>query len=145
MTATGDPADGPADLPEDARARLEAFSQALDRLNVEDLPLYLARGRRPRHRRAVETAELIAIESGLAGAVDAARHVVIEAVIRQFGEGQFRVWVGGVAMAPNLGPVDERLQIAGSLGEAVTALVLGDRLDADDSAELLGLWHRLLP
>jgi hypothetical protein len=37
------------------------------------------------------------------------------------------------------------VRIARSLGEAVTALVLGDRLDADDSGELLGFSDRLLP
>ena len=70
--------------------------------------------------------------------------MIIEAVIRAFGDRQFRIWVGGVSMAPNLGSVDERVRIASSLADAVTAMVLGDRLDAADSAELLGLWPRLV-
>lgn len=139
-TATG----GLATLPADARARLDVFTRALDRLDIEDLPLYVSRVRQPRHRRAVETAELVAIESGLVEAVDAARHVVIEAIVREFNDVYFRVWLGGVNMAP-MGPTDERVQIARSLGEAVTAMVLGDRLNADDAAEMLGLWARLLP
>jgi hypothetical protein len=118
---------------------------ALERVNADDLPLYVARVRQPRHRRAVETAELIAIESGLVDPVGAARHVVIEAIIRELGDRQFRVWIGGQAMAPNMGSVDERVRIAQSLGDAVTAMVLGDRLGADDAGELLGLWTRLLP
>jgi hypothetical protein len=145
MTDAGDATAGLAGLPPDARTRLDGFSRALDRLNVDDLPLYVARTRQPRHRRAVETAELVAIESGLVKTVDAARRVVVEQIIRTIADSQFRVWVGGVKMAPNMGSVDERVQIARSLGEAVTALVLGDRLDADDSAELLGLWDRLVP
>ncbi|MEA2518702.1 MAG: hypothetical protein QOF49_782 [Chloroflexota bacterium] len=144
MSAPDDTVDALAGLAPDARRRLDAFAKAVDRVNVEDLPLYVARARQPRHRRAVETAELVAIESGLATTVDAARHALIEAVFREFGARQFRVWLGGEAMAPSLGPVDERLRIAASLGEAVTALVLGDRLDAADSSELLGLWPRLL-
>jgi hypothetical protein len=144
-TGSKDSADALAQLAPDARERLDEFAKAIDRVDVEDLPLYVARARQPSHRRAVETAELIAIESGLGDAVDAARHALIEAVFREFGARQFRVWLGGTAMAPNLGPVDERLRIASSLGEAVTALVLGDRLDAADTAELLGLWSRLLP
>jgi hypothetical protein len=143
VTEAEDSVEALARLAPEARERLGAFSRALDRINVEDMPLYVARARQPRHRRAVETAELVAIESGLVDVVDAARHALIEAVFREFGARQFRVWVGGEAMAPNLGPVDERLRIAASLGEAVTALVLGDRLDAADSAELLGLWPRL--
>jgi hypothetical protein len=144
MTTAEDSSDAIAELPADALGRLEAFSRALDRLDVDDLPLYVGRVRQPRHRRAVENAELVAIESGLVEAVDAARRIVIEAIIRQFGERQFRVWVGGIAMAPGMGPVDERVQIARSLGEAVMAIALGDRLAADDAAELLGLWARLL-
>jgi hypothetical protein len=144
MTTAGDSAAALAGLATDARTRLDGFSRTLDRLNVEDLPLYVARVRHPRHRRAVETAELVAIESGLVETVDAVRRVVIEQIVARFGESQFQVWVGGVKMAPNVGSADERVQIARSLGDAVTAMVLGDRLDAADSAELLGLWDRLL-
>ena len=131
-------------LEPEARARLDAFAQALDRAHVDDLTLHVARVRQPRHRRAVETAELVAIESGLQDVVEAARRVVIEAVIRAMGERQFRVCVGGVAMAPNVSSVDERVRIASSIGDAVTALVLGERLDAAVAAELLGLWPRLV-
>ena len=141
---TVEPVDPLDRLPDDARRRLDAFARALDRLNLDDLPLYVARTRQPRHRRAVETAELVAIEGGLDDTVDAARRAVIEQIMRGFAESQFRVWLGGVKMAPDMGPVDERVRIAASIGEAVTALVLGDRLDADTSAELLGLWSRLL-
>ena len=141
---TAEPLDPLDRLPDDARDRLDAFTEALDRINLDDLPLYVARVRQPRHRRAVETAELVAIDGGLADTVDAARRVVIEQIIRGFAESQFRVWIGGVQMAPGMGPVDERVRIASSLGDAVTALVLGDRIDAATSGELLGLWSRLL-
>ena len=139
------PGDALERLPADARQRLDAFARALDRVPLEDLPLYVARARQPRHRRAVERAELSAIESGLGEPVAAARQALIEGVIRKLADGQFRVWIGGVQMAPNLGPVDDRVRIAESLGDAVTALVLGDRLDPDARAELLGLWDRILP
>jgi hypothetical protein len=142
---TAEPVDPLDRLPDDARDRLDAFTRTLDRINLDDLPLYVARVRQPRHRRAVETAELVAIEGGLADTVDAARRVVIEQIIRGFAQSQFRVWIGGLKMAPDMGPVDERVRIASSLGEAVTALVLGDRIDAATSGELLGLWSRLLP
>jgi hypothetical protein len=134
-----------ARLPSDARARLDEFSRALDRVHVDDLPLYVARQRQPRHRRAVETAELVAIEGGLAEPLEAARNVVVELVIRMFTNAQFRVWIGGVAMAPNAGPAEEHVRIARSVADAVTALVLGDRLEPDVHGELLGLWDRLLP
>ena len=111
MTEVGDlePLDR---LDAETRKRHEAFAEAVDRTHVDDLPLYVARVRQPRHRRAVETAELVAIESALTEPVEAARRVMIEAIIRMMTDRQFRVWVGGVAMAPNLGPVDQRVRIA---------------------------------
>jgi hypothetical protein len=142
MTEAGDPTDELDRLPADTRAGLNEFSRALARLHVEDLVLYVASARQPRHRRAVETAEIIAIEVGLVGAVEAARRVIIEQIVRAFAVNQFQGWID---MAPNLGSLDDRVVIARSVGEAVTALVLGDRLDADTRGELLGLWDRLLP
>jgi hypothetical protein len=132
-------------LEPDARARLDAFARALDRVHVDDLPLHVARVRQPRHRRAVEAAEVVAVENGLVEVVEAARRVMIEAIIRMFGDRQFRVWIGGVNMAPNLGPTDERIRIAESIADATTAIVLDGALDADDHGELLGLWARLIP
>ena len=142
MTAAGDALDG---LPHDARQRVAAFAAAIDRLAVDDLSLYVARVRQPRHRRAVETAALVAIESGLGSVVGAARKAMIEGVLRQMADRQFRVWVGGVAMAPDQGPVDQRVRIAESIADAVTALVLQDHLDEANRGELIGLWERVLP
>src|SRR5438045_1676532 len=101
-------------LDPEARARLDALTQALDRLHIDDLPLYVARVRQPRHRRAVEHAELVAVQNGLRDVAAAARRVVTEALIRSFNDRQLRVWIGGMNMAPNLGPVDERVRIASS-------------------------------
>ncbi len=93
----------------------------------------------------MERSELVASEVGLGEALRAAREAMIGGLMRELANGQFRVWLGGVQMAPNLGPVDERVRIAQSVSDAVTAIVLGDRLEADVRAELLGLWDRLLP
>jgi hypothetical protein len=142
MTAAEDALDR---LPSDARARLEAFAGALERIPVADLVLYMTRPREPAHRRAVERAAVTAREAGMDEPIDAAREALAEGIIREFASGQFRVWVGGVGTAPNLGPGDERVRILRSLGDAVSALVLWDALDESDRAELLGLWSRLLP
>jgi hypothetical protein len=142
VSAPGDALDR---LPADARERLDAFARAVERIPVDDLPLHVARVRQPRHRRAVERSELVASEVGLGEALRAAREAMIGGLMRELANGQFRVWLGGVQMAPNLGPVDERVRIAQSVSDAVTAIVLGDRLEADVRAELLGLWDRLLP
>jgi hypothetical protein len=132
-------------LPDDARQRLEAFARALERVAVDDLPLYVARPRQPRHRRAVETAELVAIESGLDGLVRSARHAMIEGVMREYASSQIRVSFAGLNPIGGGGPVDERVRVAESIADAVTALVLDERLDAAVRGELLGLWERLLP
>jgi hypothetical protein len=137
--------DALARLPADARKRLDAFAQALDRVHVDDLVLHVARRRQPRHRRAVETAELVAVESGLVDEVGAARHAILDQVMRVFADGQLRLSSFGLNPVVGLGPVDDRVRIAESLADAVTALILWERLDADTRAELLGLWDRLLP
>lgn len=131
-------------LPADARGRLETFARALDRIHIDDLPLHVARRRQPRHRRAVETAELVAIESGLVDQVAAARRAILDQVLRAFADAGFRVSYVGLNPVGGA-PVEDRVRIAESIAEAVTALVLWDRLDADTRGELLGLWNRLLP
>lgn len=141
MSTTGDALDG---LPVEARKRLETFARALDRVHVDDLPVYVARRRQPRHRRAVEAAELVAIESGLVEQVSAARRVLLDRVLRAFADAGFRVSYVGLNPVGGA-PVEDRVRIAESIAEAVTAIVLWDRLDADTRGELLGLWDRLLP
>jgi hypothetical protein len=131
-------------LPADARDRLEALARAVDRIHVDDLVLHVARRRQPRHRRAVETAELAAVESGLVEPIAAARRLILEGVLRTYANAQLRVGIAGVNPLGG-GAVDDRVRVAESLSEATTALVLWDRLDADTRAELLGLWDRVLP
>lgn len=140
---------GPADaldrLPADARQRLDAFARALERIHVDDLPLHVARRRQPRHRRAVETAELAAVESGLVDPVTAARRAVLDGLFRMYADAQLRVSYVGLNPVGGGGSTEDRVRVAESVTEAVTALVLWDRLDADTRGELLGLWDRLVP
>jgi hypothetical protein len=135
--------DALAGLSRDARADLERFAAALERIHVDDLPLFAVRPRQPAHRRAVESAALAARERGLEAAVDAAREVVIEYVVRRYGGAQFRTAYVGLNTAPGLGPTEDRVRVMQSLGEAVTAMALGDAIDASDRAELIGAWARI--
>jgi hypothetical protein len=132
-------------LPADARGRLDTFARALERVHVDDLSLYAARLRQPAHRRATEAAALAAAEAGLTAIVDSVRRAIFDSVLREFATAQLRVSYVGVNSAPGLGPTDERVRIMRSLGDAVAAIVLGDRLDRHHRDELLGLWARLLP
>jgi hypothetical protein len=132
-------------LPAAARARLEQFSRALERVHVDDLPLYAVWARQPDHRRAVESAALAIREAKLDKALEAARSAVIEYVGRTYAGAQFRTsWVG-LNTAPGLGPTDDRVRVMRSIGDAVVALVAWDSLDGVDREELLGAWAKLLP
>ena len=143
MTATGDPGTALARLPPHARERLDILAKALDRIDEDDLSLHVARRRQPRHRRAVETAELVAIESGLVEPLDAARQAMIQGLTRRFIQHEVRVV--GFALTQKVTPMADQVRIAESVADAVTAIVLAEDLDADTYYELLGLWDRLLP
>lgn len=131
-------------LPAGARARLDEFSKALERVHVDDLPLYAFRPRQPDHRRAVEAAALAIREAGLDEPLEAARSVVMEYVGRAYATAQFRTSWLGLNSAPGLGPTDDRVRVMRSIGEAVSALVAWDSIDEPDRAELLGAWAKLL-
>jgi hypothetical protein len=125
------------------RSRLERFSAALERIHIDDLPIYAVRPGQPEHRRAVEAAAILATDARLAEAIAAARAAVIEYVARQYAASSIRFNYGG-EVVPSLGPTDDRVRVMRSLGDAVSALVLWERLDEADRAELLGPWARLL-
>lgn len=137
-----DPLDG---LPASARARLEQFSGALERINVDDLPLYAVRTQEPRHSDSLERAAEIANSAGLTAAIDAAELVVTGYIGLVYAGAQFRTSVVGMNTAPGLGPTGDRVRVAQSLGDAVTAIVLDEKLDDSDRAELMGEWERLIP
>jgi hypothetical protein len=142
MTTAGSALDR---LPRDTRERLNAFAAALDRVPTEDLPMYVASVREPAHQRALETAELVAIEGGLKDAVAAARRAIEDAMVRLSGQSLRSSGILGVTMPTTVGSVSDTARVFRSLEDAVTAIVLGDQLEAADRDELLGLWDRLLP
>ena len=108
---------------------------------MDDLPLYAVR-EQPGHDRAVDAAAAIARKLGLDGPIEAARSAVVGYVGRQYAAGSLRFGYGFEA-GPSLGPTDDRVRVMRSLGDAISALVLWDRLDPEDLAELLGAWTNL--
>jgi hypothetical protein len=129
-------------LPPAARARLAQFGSALERVRVDNLPMNAVRSGEPAHRRAVEAAAAVALDSRLAEPIEAARASVLAYINRAYTDQQLRMtmWDGR-----GLARTDDRVRVMRSLGEAVTALVLWDALDESDRAELLGVWANLLP
>ncbi len=132
-------------LPADARQRLDELARAIERVPLDDLPLYADTRSDEEHQRSVETAAGVADEAGLSDGIRAARHALQEAVIHMYQSEQMRGTIMGMNIAPPSGTKDDKVRMLDSLGDAVTATILGDRLDPDDHAELLGLWARLLP
>jgi hypothetical protein len=123
---------------------LEKFSAALERITVDDLPLYAVGMRQPDHRRSIEGAALIARQAGIEEAVEAARTAVTEYIARQHSSATLRLSYAFEAAAPS-GRPEDWVRVMRSVGDAVVALVLWDRLDDHDRWELLGEWARLLP
>jgi hypothetical protein len=134
-----------ASLSGDARKGLDELALAIERVPLQDLPLYADRRFDDEHVRAVEAAERVAHEAGLTNGIRAAQRALREAVVGLYGSAQMRGTILGTNIAPPPGTDEDRIRMLESLGDAVSATVLGDRLDPDDHAELLGLWARLLP
>ena len=131
-------------LPPDARSRLESLGSAIERISIEDLPLYAVRVQQPDHRRAVEAAAVVARESGMTAAVEAAQSAMLDFVARLYSAAPNRFGIGGEVVA-NLGRPNDRVRVMQTLGDAVAALVMHERLRQTDRTELLGEWARLLP
>jgi len=131
-------------LPAETRAALDAFARALERVRIDDLPLYVTRETED-HEEAVRTAERVAIEAGLGDAVGTARRAIADSVMQEYAQSQYRASIIGLNTSPSMGPSDDRVRVARSLGDAVAAIVLWSHLEEATQAELLGLWDRLLP
>ena len=134
-----------AALPPETRARLDAFARALEHVRIDDLPLYVTRIEGDEHEDAIRTAERVATEANLGDAVGAARRAIADSVMQEYAQSQYRASIIGLNTSPSMGPSDDRVRVARSLGDAVAAIVLGPHIDEATQAELLGLWDRLLP
>jgi hypothetical protein len=132
-------------LPSGARVRLEAFAAALERVPVDQLGLYADRTWDDEHVAAAERAREVAEDARLTEPIEAAQRALADGIIRLLASTRYHVTMLGGDMAPSSGSHEDRQRIIDSLADAVTALVLGDRIDPADEAELLGLWARLLP
>jgi hypothetical protein len=130
-------------LPAGVRRRLKSFADALERIKLEDLPMYAVRPTEPTHGEALERAKAAAAASGLQGAIDEARNGLTSYLDRVYTDGAFRN-SGETFQWGSLGTMEDRIRVATSLGDAITALVFGDTLDEADRAELLGAWANLV-
>ena len=141
MPDAGDPLNA---LPADARARFDAFTEALERIDVGTMSLYAIPGDEAEMEQAREAARAVARERGLEPALDAARQEVLAFVSEDYRETSAGLgYLGGTSPTVGFGAGDDRLRVMQSLADAVMAVVLDDALDPDDRAELLGAWDDL--
>jgi len=131
-------------LPADAERRLARFTQRLERLDIDQLRIYAVRPPdRDWHQQVMERAEVLAFNSGRDKVLEAARATVQEWLIRVFNEHQYQPTMFGLNWGRSLGTVDDRAEIARTLREAVTALIVWDLAADRDRAEPLGAWGGL--
>jgi hypothetical protein len=134
-----------ATLPADARARFDAFTAALERIDVGAMSLYAIPADDAEMEQAREAARAVAGELGLGPALEAARQEVLAFVAQDYRETSAGLgYLGGTSPTVGFGADDDRLRVMQSLADAVVAVVLDDALDADDRAELIGGWDGLL-
>ena len=131
-------------LPREVRRRLDAFSAAVDQVDLDRLSLFAVRPRGTRHEAATATAADVAAASGRVAAVEAARNVAVDYIARRVATGM-RIPRMGQTGGPTTSSSADRVDLARSFAEAITAIALEDLLDDDVAAELLGPWAELLP
>jgi hypothetical protein len=123
---------------------LEAFWGRLERLRVEEMVALAAQPLDPAaHAAAVERANDEARRAGLTKAVAAATADVDAWVLALYNRSTAQPgWMEANWGRP--GTTEDRANLAASLGEVVTVLLLGDRISESDRDELLGPWASLV-
>lgn len=140
-----DGGDALASLPAEARARFDAFTAALERIDVGAMSLYAIPGDEAETERAREAARAVARERGLEPALEGARQQVLAFVAEDYRETSAGLgYLGGTSPTVGFGANDDRLRVMQSLADAVLAVVLDDALDPEDRDELMGGWDELL-
>jgi hypothetical protein len=119
---------------------VDAFWKRLERLRVEDM---LSLAARPfdeaAHAAALDRATEEARRAGLTKTIAAATADVDAWVLSLFNLSTVQPgWLEANWGRP--GTIEDRANLAASLGEVVTALLLGERISEADRGELLGPW-----
>lgn len=125
-------------------APLDRFWQRLERLRVEDMLALAARPLDERaHAEVLDRARAVAEDAGLGDDLADAMTAIDDWVLSLFNRSTAQPgWYEANWGRP--GTVADRANLASSLGEAATALILGDRLTEEDRDELLGAWDSLV-
>ena len=132
-------------LPADVGRRLAGFLDRIERLRIEDLPIFAAVPLdAAAHARAVDAARTAAAERRREDLLTEIRRQSNEWVARLFSRQQYYPEWYGPSMGRSVGNVDDRVKLARSLADAVTGLMVWDVLDEADLDELIGPWVTLI-
>jgi hypothetical protein len=123
-----------------ASAPLDRFLARLERLRVEDMLALAARPLDERaHAETLDRARAAAEDARLGDEVGDARAAIDGWVVSLFNRSTEQPgWMEANWGRP--GTIADRANLAASLGEVATALILGDRLTEEDRDELLAAW-----
>jgi hypothetical protein len=132
-------------LPPDVRRRLEQFLQRLDRLRVEDLPMFAAVSLdKDGYEESVRAASRAAFEANRRGVLDQVHRDADAWLNRLFSRHQFYPEWAGPQMGMIAGTVGDRIRLAEALKSVLSALVLWDILDETYRENLVGAWAALI-
>jgi hypothetical protein len=130
-------------LPADVRRRLVQFLQQLDRLRVEDLPMFATRPLdQAGYDESVTAATRAAFDSGRRAMLDE-MHRSADRWLDQRYFGRFfqPEWAG---LSAGTGTALDQAHLHRSLHDAISALVLWDFLDDVYRGHLIGTWSALM-
>jgi hypothetical protein len=141
MTAAGDAF---ASLPRSIRTWLDAFSAAVEAIQLDDLQLLAVVPFRGGQDEARERAGELARRTSRTGAIEAIDKVALEYIARRYARlmtDGWRPFLGSTLATRTSGR--ERARLAASFADALTAIALSDVLEPDEVDTLLGPWAEL--
>ncbi len=134
-----------APLPADVRGRLEHFLGRVERLRIEDLPMFAARPLDEQaYARAADQARAVSVERRRESVLKAIQGDVGDWLGRLYSAQQFYPEWTGTAWGKSSGSAEDRVRLRRSLFDAISAIVLWDALDDADRDELVGPWAALV-
>jgi hypothetical protein len=132
-------------LPSNVQHRLEQFLQRLDRLRVEDSPMFAAVPLdREGYDESVRSARRAAFDTNRRGVLDQVHRDADAWLNRLFSRHQFHPEWTGPQMGVIAGTVGDRIRLGEALKSVLTALVLWDVLDDACRDHLVGPWAALI-
>jgi hypothetical protein len=132
-------------LPADVRRRLDQFVQRVDRLRVEDLPMFAVRPfDQVEYDESLSAVTRAAFDSGRRRILDDGHRSASQWLDRLLSQQQFYPEWAVPSMGRSVGTAGDQAHLRRSLRDAISALVLWDVLDEVHRDHLIGPWAALI-